>query len=112
MSDASHNGDRAPEPEGEYVLRLGGMALRNGLLIHGPTSWAAAARDSSGEIRIASGPKPAFAPELATKVPVLRGPLRLAEAFMLIPMVRLKLRHAALHQRYQGERLAEPRNAP
>jgi uncharacterized protein YqhQ len=96
VSDASHNVDRAPEEKGEYVLRLGGMALRNGLLIHGPTSWAAAARDSSGEIRVASGPKPALAPELATRVPILRGPLRLAEAFMLIPMVRLKLRAARL----------------
>ena len=25
-------------------LRLGGMALRNGLLVHGPTHWAAAVR--------------------------------------------------------------------
>ena len=29
------------EPE---KLRLGGMALRNGLLVHGPTHWAAAVR--------------------------------------------------------------------
>ena len=29
-------------------LRLGGMALRNGLLIHGPTHWAAAVRDRDG----------------------------------------------------------------
>jgi uncharacterized protein YqhQ len=72
------------------------MALRNGLLIHGPTSWAAAARDPSGEIRLASGPKPAIAPELAVRVPLLRGPLRLAEAFLLIPMVRLRLRSARL----------------
>ena len=28
-------------------LRLGGMALRNGLLVHGPTSWAAAVRASA-----------------------------------------------------------------
>jgi uncharacterized protein YqhQ len=72
------------------------MALRNGLLIHGPTSWAAAARDDAGEIHVASGPKPALAPELAVKVPLLRGPLRLAEAFMLIPMVRMRLRAARL----------------
>ena len=53
------NGNRAaPEQEEEaYVLRLGGMALRNGLLIHGPTSWAAAARDQDGEIQVASGPQ-------------------------------------------------------
>jgi uncharacterized protein YqhQ len=72
------------------------MALRNGLLIHGPTSWAAAARDSSGEIQVASGRKPVLAPKLAVRVPLLRGPLRLAEAFLLIPTVRMKLRAARL----------------
>jgi len=96
VSDASHDGDRAPATEEEYILRLGGMALRNGLLIHGPTSWAAAARDSSGEIQVASGPKPVLAPKLAVQVPFLRGPLRLAEAFLLIPTVRRKLRAARL----------------
>jgi uncharacterized protein YqhQ len=98
MSEPSQNGDRAPAeaPDERYVLRLGGMALRNGLLIHGPTSWAAAARDDQGEIRVASGPKPALAPELAVRVPLLRGPLRLAEAFILIPMVRLRLPAARL----------------
>jgi uncharacterized protein YqhQ len=91
------NGNRASAPEEEaYVLRLGGMALRNGLLIHGPTSWAAAARDQEGEIQIASGRKPALAPDLAVRVPLLRGPLRLAEAFLLIPTVRMKLRSARL----------------
>ena len=39
-------------------LRLGGMALGNGLLVHGPTHWAAAIRTRDGEIRTASGPKP------------------------------------------------------
>src|ERR1700756_800893 len=29
-------------------LRLGGMALRNGLLVHGPTHWAAAVRRPDG----------------------------------------------------------------
>jgi uncharacterized protein YqhQ len=82
--------------EETYVLRLGGMALRNGLLIHGPTSWAAAARDQSGEIQVASGRKPALAPELAVRIPLLRGPLRLAEAFLLIPAVRMRLRSARL----------------
>ena len=41
-------------------LRLGGMALRNGLLVHGPTHWAAAVRTRDGEIKVASGRKPAF----------------------------------------------------
>jgi uncharacterized protein YqhQ len=96
LSELSQNGDRAAEQEDEYILRLGGMALRNGLLIHGPTSWAAAARDPEGEIQVASGPKPVLAPELAVRVPLLRGPLRLAEAFLLIPTVRMKLRAARL----------------
>ena len=39
-------------------LRLGGMALRNGLLVHGPTHWAAAVRTDDGEIKVASGRKP------------------------------------------------------
>ena len=91
----SQNGDRAQD-EQDQVLRLGGMALRNGLLIHGPTSWAAAARDDAGEIQVASGPKPSLAPDLAARVPLLRGPLKLAEAFLLIPLVRLRLRSARL----------------
>ena len=96
MSETNGNSASAPAEEERYVLRLGGMALRNGLLIHGPTSWAAAARDQNGEIQVASGPKPALAPDLAVRVPLLRGPLRLAEAFLLIPTVRLKLRAARL----------------
>ena len=39
-------------------LRLGGMALRNGLLVHGPTHWAAAVRRRDGTIAAASGRKP------------------------------------------------------
>ncbi len=97
MSETNGNRASAPAEAGEtYVLRLGGMALRNGLLIHGPTSWAAAARDGSGAIQVASGRKPALAPALAVRVPLLRGPLRLAEAFLLIPTVRMKLRAARL----------------
>ncbi len=51
------NGAGADNGAGPQPLRLGGMALRNGLLIHGPTSWAAAARDEDGEIQVASGPE-------------------------------------------------------
>ena len=96
MSETNGNRASAAEPEETYALRLGGMALRNGLLIHGPTSWAAAARDQAGEIQVASGRKPALAPDLAVRVPLLRGPLRLGEAFLLIPTVRMKLRSARL----------------
>jgi hypothetical protein len=48
-------------------LRLGGMALRNGLLIHGPTHWSAAVRDRGGQIQVASARKPELAPKLVAR---------------------------------------------
>ena len=80
----------------EERLRLGGMALRNGLLIHGPTSWAAAARTPEGTIEVASGPKPSFAQGPLGSMPILRGPLRLAEAFAVVPVARRNLPAARL----------------
>jgi uncharacterized protein YqhQ len=83
-------------PEAEGRLRLGGMALRNGLLIHGPTSWAVAARNRDGEIEVASGPKPSFTPGGLGQTPLLRGPLRLAEALAIVPLARMRLASARL----------------
>ena len=80
----------------EEKLRLGGMALRNGLLIHGPTHWAAAVREPSGEIAVASEEKPELAPKLASRLPGLRGPLKLAEAMAVLPLVRRRLPSARL----------------
>jgi uncharacterized protein YqhQ len=77
--------------EKEFV-RLGGMALQNGVLVHGPTSWGAAVRDEEGTLHVASGKKPRFADSVSA--PVLRGPLRLAEAFALLPHVRRALPQA------------------
>lgn len=77
-------------------LRLGGMALRNGLLIHGPTHWAAAVRDADGSIEVASERKPELAPGLATRIPGLRGPLKLADALAVLPLVRLRMPAARL----------------
>src|SRR4029077_17699044 len=79
----------APVPEDK--LRLGGMALRNGLLIHGPTHWAAAVRDRDGGIEVASESKPELAPSLVAKVPGLRGPIKLAEAILVLPLTRRRL---------------------
>jgi uncharacterized protein YqhQ len=77
-------------------LRLGGMALRNGLLIHGPTYWAAAVRSPDGEVVVASERKPELAPRLAARLPGLRGPLKLAEAMAVLPLVRRRLPAARL----------------
>jgi uncharacterized protein YqhQ len=77
-------------------LRLGGMALRNGLLIHGPTHWAAAVRDRDGAIEVASERKPELAPGLVAKLPGLRGPVKLAEAMLVLPLARRRLPAARL----------------
>ena len=79
-------------PEGK--LRLGGMALRNGLLVHGPTHWAASVRDDAGAIVTASGRKPRV--RGADDVPGVRGVVRLGEAFAVIPLVKRALPQARL----------------
>ena len=84
------SGQSNPEPK----LRLGGMALRNGLLVHGPTHWAAAVRTASGEIKTASGRKPRL--RAADGVPGVRGVARLAEAAAVIPLVKRGLPEARL----------------
>ena len=81
-------------PVTEGKLRLGGMALRNGLLVHGPTHWAAAVRDQQGEIRVASGRKPRV--HGVDGVPGVRGVVRLGEAFAVIPLVKRALPAAKL----------------
>jgi uncharacterized protein YqhQ len=77
-------------------LRLGGMALRNGLLVHGPTHWAAAVRTRGGEIAVASGRKPDLGSAAAERVPGLRGVVKLAEALAVIPLVKRALPEARL----------------
>jgi uncharacterized protein YqhQ len=84
----------APVPEEK--LRLGGMALRNGLLVHGPTHWAAAVRTADGEVRVASGPKPRLGGKVSERVPGLRGIAKLAEAMAVVPLVKRALPDARL----------------
>jgi uncharacterized protein YqhQ len=73
-------------------LRLGGMALSNGVLVHGPSAWGAAVRAPDGSIHSASGAKRQFAENVTT--PFVRGPLRLAEALAVLPDVRRALPQA------------------
>lgn len=78
----------------EEKLRLGGMALSNGVLVHGPTSWAAAIRLPDGTMQVAGEKKRFVAAELDR--PILRGPARLVEAFAVLPQMRATLRSARL----------------
>jgi uncharacterized protein YqhQ len=75
-------------------VRLGGMALGNGVLVHGPRAWAAAVRGADGELKVAARRKGLRAAEVRN--PLLRGPARLAEAFALLPQVKRALPEAEL----------------
>ncbi len=75
-------------------LRLGGMALQNGVLVHGPHTWGAAVRLDDGTLKAGSGRKPTFAPGIS--LPFVRGPLRLAEAFAVLPALKRGLPEARL----------------
>jgi uncharacterized protein YqhQ len=81
---------------GEKPLRLGGMALRNGLLVHGPTHWAAAVRARDGSVKAASGRKPRVRVVAVDRLPGARGVVRLGEAMAVIPLVKAKLPDARL----------------
>ena len=78
----------------EQKLRLGGMALANGVLVHGPTAWAVAIRREDGEIEVASRRKRLIASNV--KNPILRGPARIAEAMALLPQIKRALPEAKL----------------
>jgi uncharacterized protein YqhQ len=82
------------ENDGQKV-RLGGMALRNGIMVHSLDHWAAAVRTPEGELRLASGRKPQL-PEALLAVPGVRGVLRVAEAGYLLPIIRRRLPEARL----------------
>jgi uncharacterized protein YqhQ len=65
------------------------MALANGVLVHGPTSWACAIRHPDGRVEVASARKRFVAS--GVRVPLLRGPARLVEAVAVLPEVKRKL---------------------
>ena len=70
------------------------MALANGVLVHGPTAWACAIRTDEGEIKVAAARKRLLAPGITQ--PFVRGPLRLAESFAMLPELRRRLPEARL----------------
>jgi uncharacterized protein YqhQ len=78
----------------EEKIRLGGMALPNGVLVHGPHSWACAIRREDGRIEVVSSRKRFQASRIQN--PLLRGPARIAEALALLPQIKLKLPAARL----------------
>jgi uncharacterized protein YqhQ len=84
----------------EEKVRLGGMALANGVLVHGPTSWACAIRTDDGRLEVAARRKRFSAARIEN--PLLRGPARLADAMALIPEIRRALPEAKLPFQRRG----------
>jgi uncharacterized protein YqhQ len=78
----------------EEKIRLGGMALQNGVLVHGPRSWAAAVRLPDGRIEVAAAEKRLRAADV--EQPFLRGPARLLESIAVLPELRRRLPAAKL----------------
>jgi uncharacterized protein YqhQ len=78
----------------EQKIRLGGMALPNGVLVHGPRSWACAIRHPDGRLEVAAEPKRFRAADV--EQPLLRGPARLLESVAILPIVRRRLPAARL----------------
>ncbi len=78
----------------EEKIRLGGMALANGVLVHGPRAWACAVRLPDGSLKVAAERKRLRASEI--EQPLLRGPARLLEALAVLPVVKRRLPEAQL----------------
>jgi uncharacterized protein YqhQ len=75
-------------------VRLGGMALLNGVLVHGPNAWACAVRGEDGELRVEGEIKRLRSNQVSSAL--LRGPARLAEVFALLPAIKRRLPEAKL----------------
>ena len=70
-------------------MQLGGMALRDGVLLQSDGYWAAAVREEDGGVKVVSGPKVQLpARDSLRRVPVVRGIVRLGEALAVLPAVR------------------------
>jgi uncharacterized protein YqhQ len=85
----------------ENKIRLGGMALVNGVLVHGPTSWACAVRTDDGRLKVVAERKRVIGSSFRT--PLVRGPARLVEAFAFLPRVKRVLPEAVFP--FEGRRM-------
>jgi hypothetical protein len=117
-ANGSAPGERGASPRAQTAasLHMGGMALKNGLVLLSERHWAAAIRENDGGISVASGRKPRLvtsgdnsraeggsrgrseAPPAGTSggVPLLRGLGRFGEGLLLLALVKLRLPQAEL----------------
>jgi uncharacterized protein YqhQ len=70
-------------------MQLGGMALRDGVLLLSDRFWAAAVREADGDVRVHSGRRVLLpGRDRMAKVPLVRGMAKLAESMAVLPDVR------------------------
>jgi uncharacterized protein YqhQ len=83
----------------ETGMQIGGMALRDGVLLLSEKHWAVATRSGGEAIEVHSGER-ALVPgrERLARVPVLRGMTRLAESVTVLPRVRRSIGQPVLPQ--------------
>jgi uncharacterized protein YqhQ len=84
----------------EEKVRLGGMALANGVLVHGPSAWACAVRTDDGELKVVARRKRFSGAKIES--PLLRGPARLADALSIVPQILRALPEARLPFQRKG----------
>ena len=79
------------------TVQIGGMALRDGVLLQSERYWAAALTTPGGELEIVSGKKRLLpGHEAALKVPVVRGLARIVESAGMLPALRRRAGRAVL----------------
>src|SRR4029079_9041937 len=82
------------EERHDEKIRLGGMALPNGVLVHGPTAWACAIRTDDGRLKVVAEKKKVSGQRVER--PLVRGPRRLVEAIAFLPRLKRALPEARL----------------
>src|SRR5512140_3592454 len=81
--------DAGEEPADEMPLQLGGMALRDGVMLQSDAYWAAAVRRPDGTVEVTSGRKSRLpGRDRMRQIPLARGVLRIGEAMAVLPAVR------------------------
>lgn len=83
------------EPTAE--LRIGGMALENGLMLQTARHWAAAVREKEGTISVVSGAKGVdLSGQSNGRLPILRGLARMVDALRVMPTLKRRVDSAVL----------------
>jgi len=78
-------------------LRIGGMALQNGLLLQSARHWAAGVREQDGTISVVSGSKGVdLSGRSDGRIPIVRGLARIVDSLRVLPTLKRRVASAVL----------------